>query len=458
MKSKCLLTSISFLMSVSILFCMSLATLKAKSGAYFLDIDYAAEIPAGEADRWSFVVRNENCGTSESGEAWFFLKIFVDDQLWWNEFNDTEYKIWRCDKGSTIKLTYIVAEWNEFTPRTHKVAVELYYYYNNQSYLQDVRTFEVNVTVPMMISHLYAFSYMVLYIFSSLAFLYYYIVRKEGFKGNIFHASPVQKKDNVTATREAFKSNNIESSISLLFLAYLIQVINLVLSRYMSPVLAENLNIILYILLIGVLILFIRLRGENLRDYGFLIPKNLLAYLSLTAFLAIIYLLITVFLPGGIVSIVAFPVPPFFILISDMMSCFIVYIATESIFRGYIQTKFKQLYGFIYALLFSSVTFAFYNFPLFLNGDATLIPYKFLSAFSKGVFLGVFFQKTKTLMCPIIFLTATSFLYYFTSLKAMASEHSILLTETAAFAILIILVYILVEKRQVSESQIDIFD
>ena len=437
---------------------MSLATLKAKSGAYFLDIDYAAEIPAGEADRWSFTVRNENCGTPESGEAWFFLKIFIDDQLWWNEFNDTEYKIWRCDKGSTIKLTYIVAEWDEFTPRTHRVAVKLYYYYNNQSYLQDVRTFEVNVIVPMKISHLYAFSYMVLYIFSSLALLYYYIVRRERVKGNVFHASPIQKKDNVTAIQEAFKGNNIESSISLLFLAYLIQVINLVLSRYMSPVLAENLHVILYMLLIGVLILFIRLRGENLRDYGFLIPKNLLAYLSLTAFLAIIYLLITVFLPGGIVSIVAFPVPSFFILISDTMSCFIAYIATESIFRGYIQTNFKQLYGFIYALLFSSVTFAFYNFPLFLNGDAALIPYKFLSAFSKGVFLGVFFQRTKTLMCPIIFLTATSFLYYFTSLKAMASEHLILLTETAAFAILIILAYTLVEKRQASEPQIDIFD
>ena len=451
MNSKCLLTSISLLVLVSILFCMPLATLKAKSGAYFLDIDYIAEIPAGKADRWSFTVRNENCGAPESGEAWFFLKIFIDDQLWWNEFNDTEYKIWRCDKGSTIRLTYIVAEWDEFTPRTHKVAVKLYYYYNNQSYLQDVKTFEVNVTVSMKISHLYAFSYMVLYIFSSLALLYYYIMRRERFKG-------IQKKDNVAATQGTFKDNNVESSIFLLFLAYLIQVINLVLSRYMSPVLAENLHVILYTLLIGFLILFIRLRGENLRDYGFIIPKNLLAYLSLTAFLAIIYLLITVFLPGGIVSIVAFPIPPFFILVSDTISCFITYIATESIFRGYIQTNFKQLYGFIYALLFSSITFAFYNFPLFLSGEAALIPYKFLSAFSKGVFLGVFFQRTKTLMCPIMFLTAASFLYYFTSLKPIAGEHLILLTEAAAFAILIILVYILVEKRQVSETQIDIFD
>lgn len=104
-----------------------------------------------DTETWRFTivltVRNEFCSADALGASWFFVKIYDDGKLWWNEYNDTAYRIWRCNRSSTVKRYYEakISTWNR--PKIHNIKIELYWYCNGTPYLQDTTSFTVTLVL-----------------------------------------------------------------------------------------------------------------------------------------------------------------------------------------------------------------------------------------------------------------------------------------------------------------------
>jgi hypothetical protein len=62
------------------------------------------------------------------------------------------------------------------------------------------------------------------------------------------------------------------------------------------------------------------------------------------------------------------------------------------------------------------------------------------------VFLCIFFEKVKTLLCPIVYSATVTFLYTFTPLKPISSEYSILIWIVPYIFFVLILQIYKVEK------------
>jgi hypothetical protein len=148
--------------------------------AYFMHMNYAPKIHANKDDIWRFTIYNAKCMTNESGEAWFFFVFYIDGTPWWDEYNNTRYKIWRCDKGNMIINSYRIDEWNVMEPHTREVKVELYWYFNGEPYLKDAVFFSFDITVLLPLYNIYAFSYLVVYLIVCFILLFnFYITALE---------------------------------------------------------------------------------------------------------------------------------------------------------------------------------------------------------------------------------------------------------------------------------------
>lgn len=95
-----------------------------EKGVNFI-VEYNNKIYDGDSDIWNFTVHNGNI-TDDTEEAWFFFKIYLDDSLLWDEYNDTHHQIWQCNKGTTVTRNYTFPNWNG--PAMHKVRIELYWH------------------------------------------------------------------------------------------------------------------------------------------------------------------------------------------------------------------------------------------------------------------------------------------------------------------------------------------
>jgi len=202
------------------------------------------------------------------------------------------------------------------------------------------------------------------------------------------------------------------------------------------------------ILLLCISILFIRTENSSFRGHGFLLPEGAGMYVSASVFLALLYIIITIFLPGSLTGFEAFPtaIPPSgFLLV--VVNILLASTATETIFRGYIQTNFTKAYGFFTALLVNSVMSTLYLFPLSSVADtsSTIVFYSLLSLFAESIFLSIFFAKTKTLLCTATYSTIASLLYNFTPVKAITTEYAPLIL-VITYVFLAPLMYLLVLK------------
>lgn len=202
-------------------------------------------------------------------------------------------------------------------------------------------------------------------------------------------------------------------------------------------------------------ILLTKVKGGGFRDHGFLIPDDLSGCLSISLFLALVYVLTTIFLPGSLMGFEAFPPASISYFSLEVLNSLLASFAIESVFRGYIQTNLTKAYGFFPALCISSVMSAVHNFSFvsfsysYTKPDIVIVFYT-LSFFTEGIFLGFFFQRTNTLVCPIVFGTVASPLYRFTPLKVpqkLMTEHMSSLFKVIAYIILVPLVQFLLAKR-----------
>jgi len=111
--------------------------------AYFTAVEYSLKVYEWTEDKWNFTIYNKNCAVDIWGRAWFFFKFYLDDSLWWNEYTDTAYKTWQCNKGSSVTRTYTVYLGDG--PDVKNVKIELYWDYAGTPYLQDTITFSEKI-------------------------------------------------------------------------------------------------------------------------------------------------------------------------------------------------------------------------------------------------------------------------------------------------------------------------
>lgn len=198
---------------------------------------------------------------------------------------------------------------------------------------------------------------------------------------------------------------------------------------YISPS-AEWLQSIIFLVATCIPILIIKTEGASFREYGFLIPEGISRYFWASLFLAFFYVCTIIFLPGSVVGLEASP--PVSISLSFFLttaSILLSSVAAETVFRGYIQTSLTNAYGFAQALIISSIMFTLYMLPmpLYVEVGSTMFFHTAPSLFAESIFLGIFFKKTKTLICSITYSTSATFLYTFTPLKPITSEYAILI-------------------------------
>ena len=151
---------------------------RAEKGAHFTKVEYPrSKIYQTNVKEWSFYtdlnVSNANCSEDLLNEAWFFLKVYVNDELWWNEYNDTTHHFWRCSKDSTVQLRYRANIPTWMKPNNYQLKVELYWYHNDTPYLQDTTSFVVSCVLFINLRHQTAFSYLSVYLLASIGLSLY---------------------------------------------------------------------------------------------------------------------------------------------------------------------------------------------------------------------------------------------------------------------------------------------
>lgn len=169
---------------VNILSSAPLPLAQAEKGAYFTKVEHPrSKIYQANVKEWSFYmdlnVFNANCSGDLLDEAWFFLKVYVNDELWWNEYNDTTYHFWQCNKGSTVQLRYRanIPTWKK--PNNYHLKVELYWYHNDTPYLQDTTSFVVSCVLFINLRHQIAFSYLSVYLLASIGLSLYLLGQRD---------------------------------------------------------------------------------------------------------------------------------------------------------------------------------------------------------------------------------------------------------------------------------------
>jgi uncharacterized protein YxeA len=141
---------------------------------YFVKIVYSQKLYAKESDTWSITIYNVNCSENESGEAWFFFRFYLDGELWWNEYENTSYKIWRCDKGRTVTHSYYIKGWDVLRPLTRDIKIELYWYYDGEQHFKDSTFFSIDIILHLPLKNIYPLSYLTIYLIACLILLAYF--------------------------------------------------------------------------------------------------------------------------------------------------------------------------------------------------------------------------------------------------------------------------------------------
>jgi len=159
---------------------------EAEKSAYFLRVEYPKiKIYQTDVNGWSFSVdfypHNAKCSEDLSEGGYFFFKIYENDGLWWNEYNDTTYHVWWCSKDSTVQHSYQVNIPLWMGPRNYRFKAELYWYHNNNSYLQDITSFTVSCVVFIHPRHQTAFSYLFVYLFTSISLSLYISCKRSSY-------------------------------------------------------------------------------------------------------------------------------------------------------------------------------------------------------------------------------------------------------------------------------------
>jgi hypothetical protein len=151
-----------------------------RQDARFTKVSYQSKIPTDSQDTWTFTIYNANCSDSGPNASRFFLIMYVDNELFLNEYNGTQYQTWPCSVGSTATRNYRIREWQTVRPTAHDARVELYWNNNGTTYLEDTSSFSFDVLVHIPLQHIYATGYFAAYLIACFVlFSYDYVLGLE---------------------------------------------------------------------------------------------------------------------------------------------------------------------------------------------------------------------------------------------------------------------------------------
>ena len=148
-----------------------------QKNANIVKVSYNPRIPAGAKSTWTFVIYNANCSENGQNMARFFLVLYTDNELLLNEYNDTQYKTWSCNKTSTVTRNYNIRAWQDMRPTSHDLRAELYWTDNSTFRLEDTTSFTVNVIVHIPLQHILATGYLAVYLIVCFVLFYYVYVK-----------------------------------------------------------------------------------------------------------------------------------------------------------------------------------------------------------------------------------------------------------------------------------------
>jgi membrane protease YdiL (CAAX protease family) len=185
---------------------------------------------------------------------------------------------------------------------------------------------------------------------------------------------------------------------------------------------------LIYLIVTLAAVFFIRRQGSRFSQHGFLIPRGFGRFLSMSIFFGFLFVFIILFIPGAISGFEALPGSP--VSLDTFLtsgSILLASIASETVFRGYIQTEVEADHGFYVALILASSMFALYMLPVttYFTGDLTGILRGLLPLLAESVFLCAFFKESKTLLCPIAFTATVEMLKLFTPLEALTGDYTL---------------------------------
>lgn len=178
-------------------------------------------------------------------------------------------------------------------------------------------------------------------------------------------------------------------------------------------------------------LLLVKADGLGFREHGFHVPKRANTLLGISLFLAVLYVLIIIFIPGSSSGFEALPAAAIsWDLLFTAGSILLAAVAAETVFRGYIQTELENAYGFYATLIVVTVTFTLYMLPirLYVTISPTELFRRSLPLLAESAFLCFFFKETKTLLCPVAFATTVTLLETFTPLEPTATEYATLVS------------------------------
>jgi hypothetical protein len=148
-----------------------------QKNANFVKVSYNPRIPAGAKAAWTFVIYNANCSENGQNMARFFIVLYTDNELLLNEYNDTQYKTWSCNKTDTVTRNYNIRAWQDMRPTSHDLRAELYWTDNSTFRLEDTTSFTVNVVVHIPLQHILATGYFAAYLIVCFVLFYYVYVK-----------------------------------------------------------------------------------------------------------------------------------------------------------------------------------------------------------------------------------------------------------------------------------------
>lgn len=201
--------------------------------------------------------------------------------------------------------------------------------------------------------------------------------------------------------------------------------------------------LVLQIVYLSIVYVLIKKENSDFKEHGFWWPENSGKYVSACVLFVLAHIFINLFLLGSFFGFeLSAPVPQPFL---ELLDALLTSVASESVFRGYIQRKLVKVYGFLPVLGVSSLMFSLYGIqiPSVLSSGPTFLFTGIASLFITGVFLGLLFQKTMTLICPVTFYGLLLLLRSLTPLQAAITGYVALFYNVIAYAFLILLVYAL---------------
>jgi membrane protease YdiL (CAAX protease family) len=417
--------------------------------AYFARVKHSATAYEGKNFVCSLSIYNKNCTTDGEDNAYFYFMFYLDGDLVWNEYNSTDYQIWQCNRGSSVTRGYAFPSWDTIKPVVHDLKIELYWYDGNSSRVEDVVSFSVSVVVHVEPANLMIFSYVFLYLMSILLLGFYILV-----VGPVKIWQPPPQNVTFVFRGRSVKVGFLPKVCRHLFLCFYLfvfaswQIINVLFFTSSLPEqLRPSVDLTVQITYIIVLVLLIGKENSSFKEYGYLWPEEAWKYVAISLLLAVWYSFATVFIPGLFAGYDVFPSLPSTEVFLAILLVLVASFTSETIFRGYVQSKLTELGGFPLALFATSMMFTLYELPL-LPFNLSRFFFDVLSLFVVGIFLGILFYRTKTLLCPMIFYFVISILKTLTPVKPVTSESSEVFLEFIALAVSLFLLGVLTVKKE----------